>query len=74
MKARNAIIGAAAMGLAAFAGAQSEPFVFDGKAAYCVSHRDENATCVMINADMQITAENDISSAWINSYRQAGIQ
>lgn len=67
MGIRNAIIGVAAFGISALAGEQG--FTFEGKAAYCVSHRDENATCVKINADMQVTADNDISSVWINAYR-----
>ncbi|MBU2638665.1 MAG: hypothetical protein KJ955_06840 [Nanoarchaeota archaeon] len=72
MKTRNAVIGLSALGLMAFASGYSAAgglFVFEGNAQYCVSHRDENATCVMINADMQITAENDISSAWIYAQR-----
>ncbi len=68
MKPLTPIMGAAAFGLAALAGAQGS-FTFEGKAAYCVSHRDETATCVKINADMQITAEQNISEVWVNAYR-----
>lgn len=69
MRKLTALAGAAALGISVLTGAQNEPFSFEGKAAYCVSHRDENATCVRINADMQVNAEQDISEVWVNAYR-----
>ncbi|HII15515.1 MAG TPA: hypothetical protein HA362_04345 [Nanoarchaeota archaeon] len=44
-------------------------FTFEGKAAYCVSHRDEMSTCVHPYADLLIWGGNGVSKAWANAYR-----
>lgn len=49
---------------------EANGFSFDGNAQYCVSHRDDVSTCIHFYADMQINAQNDISKAWFNAYRE----
>ena len=53
---------------------QDSSFNFSGKAAYCITHSEENpiaSTCVKVDVDVQITADEIISKAWNVMYRDS---